>query len=166
MDYSFQANGSFAVPILYRERGVFSTPRHKYFSCSWLCRLVFYKPQYFIVHGFAAGFAEMDGHTVVGGADPLREYAAFTRWLCLGLDRIRIDTIHVIGNNHPFCGAYAPCGLLKAIAGGFGFDLFFPLSFRPRSCVLPCLALGAFSRLLPLASRPGVFHAKVAAPGI
>lgn len=56
--------------------------------------------------------------------------------------------------------------ILKAIAGGFGFDLFFPLSSRPRSCVLPCMTLGAFFRLLSFASRPGVFHAKVTAFGI
>ncbi len=37
--------------------------------------VIFDKPQYFIVHGFPAGLAEMDGYPVVGGADPLREYA-------------------------------------------------------------------------------------------
>ena len=63
-------------------------------------------------------------------------------------------------------GRVARCGLWKVIAGGYGFGVLFPLSSRPRSCVLPCVTLDTFSRLPPLASRPGVFHAKVAAPGI
>src|SRR5574344_205461 len=83
MDCSFQANGSFAVHSLYNRRGVFSTPRHKYLSCSWLCRLAFRQPQDFIVYGFAAGLAEMYGYAIVGRADTLGEAALFTRYLLL-----------------------------------------------------------------------------------
>lgn len=87
MDYSFQANGSFAVSSLYNGRGDFSTPcrnvSEKYFYCSWLCRFVFCKSQYLIVYGFMARLAEMDGHKVVGRADTFCETGLFAWYLLL-----------------------------------------------------------------------------------
>lgn len=139
MDYSSQANGSFAVSLLYNGRGVFSTPRHyifgKYFSCSWLCRLIFHQPQYFIVHCFAACLTEMDGHSVIGRADTLCKYARFSDWLCFSNGICLGSTIHVIGNNHPFCGACCPVDFESHCRGlwlRFVFPAFIPATFlRP-----------------------------------
>lgn len=172
MDYSFQANGSFAVPILYNRWGVFSTPHHKYFSCSWLCRFVFDKPQYLIIDGFAARLAEMDRHTVISRADTLCEAALFTwylllfrGWCCLhGIDSFLLGGCSdmVVVGYHLFLWGVCPSDFCSLQSRGFRLILFFPLSSQSRSCVLPCLTLGAFSRSLSFASRPGVFHAKVA----
>jgi len=101
MDCSFQADGSFAVTIVYHVAGVFSTPTTQIsppFSFSRrlsVCRFVPNKADDFIVHGFAARIAEMDGHAVVGGADPLRERAMLTRLL-----RLAGCYLHFIGSFH------------------------------------------------------------------
>jgi hypothetical protein len=59
---SFQATGSFAVPVSYHKSGGTGTS----FS---LPDLVFDEAQDFIVHCFPAGFAEMNAHPIGGGAD-------------------------------------------------------------------------------------------------
>ena len=51
---------------------------HRLFAC-----IVFDKPQYFVVHGFVARLAEMDGYAVIGGADTLGEAARLTWGLLL-----------------------------------------------------------------------------------
>ena len=176
MDYSFQANGSFAVPLLYNGRGDFSTPRRnvscKYFSCSWLCRLVFCQPQNFIVYGFAARLAEMDGHAVVGGADTLGE-AARLAW---GLLLWNGGCLHYIGSfllgggfdmvvvgYHLFLWGVCPVDFEKPMPGALAlicFPAFVPVTFL-RPALLDIRRV--FSVAAP-ASRPGVFHAKVAVP--
>jgi len=39
------------------------------------CHLIFDQPQDFVVDGFTARLAEMNGHAVVGRTDSFREYA-------------------------------------------------------------------------------------------
>jgi len=100
MDCSFQADGSFAVIIVYHVAGVFSTPAAQIFPPFSFSRrlsvcVILDKPYDFIVHGFPARIAEMDRHAVVGGADPLCEYARFTR-LFLFICRC----LHFIGPPH------------------------------------------------------------------
>lgn len=63
---------------------------HRLFAC-----IVFDKPQYFVVHGFAARLAEMDGHAVIGRADTLCETALFTWHLLLLSGR---GCLHSIGS--------------------------------------------------------------------
>jgi hypothetical protein len=63
--------------------------------------------------------------------------------------------IPVVGNTHPFYGAYRPCGFVRPLSGALALasTWFFPLSSLPNSRVLPWLALGALSRLPPLSRR-------------
>ena len=113
----------------------------------------------------------MDGHAVIGGADTLGEAARLT-WGLLLLSGCCLHSIGsflrgggfdiVVVGYHLFLWGVCSLVLAQSKAGDFGLILFFPLSPPPRSCVLPCLTLDTFSRSLPLASRPGVFHAKVA----
>jgi hypothetical protein len=82
---SFQATGSFAVPASYHKSGGKGTS----FS---LLHLVFDEAQDFIVHRFPAGFAEMNAHSVGGGADSFGEYARFMRLLLF-----YISCLHLTG---------------------------------------------------------------------
>jgi hypothetical protein len=73
---SFQATGSFAVPVSYHKNGGAETS----FSLPYL---VFNEAQNFIVHCFPAGFAEMNAHPIGGGADSFGEYSCLALRLLL-----------------------------------------------------------------------------------
>jgi len=73
---SFQTASPFAASPFYHKRGGLSPPRPGYFlifsSLSRrlsALRFILNEPGDFVVHGFLAGFAEMNVNLVVGGAD-------------------------------------------------------------------------------------------------